>query len=441
MPAIDLNQCKVSVTSSKHEEFPDAVSYVNVKVRRPGCKDPVAVLITYLIDRDRFPYKEFHPMMDHISEELGTFSSRIFDVDGNLRGKFIDHEYHRGTGCWGRELDCGMLVYIDYMRVEKEYRRKGLASLALQALITSKYVRAKDFVVTLPCYLTPDVNSDEERVKQLDISRAFFYKHGFRRIGRTEFTAFTPVPEHPSHLVEVSDDVPSDELIYQSKNSEDWSDEQEIDCSLDANGRFIRVVVDRKYAATWPLHNAIAAATDASTTSGIKDLILHSYSTQPASIHTQDREGYTLLHIAARELNYSAVETLLSLKATPSHTSPNETSNLVVLNQLTKRDNVLGSTPLELCEETLLHNREKFESLAQGVQVAMWPGYQERGLKVAYALRCLMGIDTGGAHNEGEYANLKRWGCTCGECAGGWLSGRMRFMLRSKSAFVYEALS
>lgn len=134
--------------------------------------------------------------MDDISDELKTFATMLFDVDGKLRQKFINHEYHRGTGAWGRELDNGMLVYIEAIRVEKmvrcyspvflvveinteiivQFRRMGLASLALQSLLTSSHVHTTDFLVTLPGFLYQDADTRKERSTQLAITTDFFRK-------------------------------------------------------------------------------------------------------------------------------------------------------------------------------------------------------------------------------------------------------------------------
>ncbi len=95
---------------------------------------------------------------------------------------------------------------------------------------------------------------------------------------------------------------------------------------------------------------------------------------------------------------------------------------------------MLGSTPLELCEEGLLRARETVEYRLGDLGEAVWSGYSEDGLKVAYALRLAMGEDLGSAQTELEFVRPRRWGCTCGGCDDGWLSKRMCSSLQSKSS-------
>ena len=41
--------------------------------------------------------------------------------------EFVENEYHKGSGVWGRELDEGMLLYALSVLVEKEVSAISLA--------------------------------------------------------------------------------------------------------------------------------------------------------------------------------------------------------------------------------------------------------------------------------------------------------------------------
>lgn len=201
-----------------------------------------------------------------------------------------------------------------------------------------------------------------------------------------------------------------------------------IHVGLGPDGMPTRKVVNRTYAAKYLLHHLIAEHTGSHAQ--IRNTILRYHTTQPETLTVGDCSGYTPLHIAAKSLKLPAVLALLSIKV--SSPSEREPSPILLFDHLQRRDNAVGSTPLELCEEKLLNDCEWFESFFQDDDAAKWPGYNEDGLRVAYALRRVMGGDVGGMQNEDEYVMLKRWGCTCGSCAGGWLSERMRFQFRGK---------
>lgn len=60
--------------------------------------------------------------MDEESDELHRFSMKLFDKNGMVRPEIVDHEHHKGSGAWGRELNDGTLVYIDDVEVKDQVR-------------------------------------------------------------------------------------------------------------------------------------------------------------------------------------------------------------------------------------------------------------------------------------------------------------------------------
>ena len=101
---------------------------------------------------------------------------------------------------------------------------------------------------------------------------------------------------------------------------------------------------------------------------------------------------------------------------------------LGVREDLDNFNNAEGVTAVEKLEETMRTSREFAEAL-----LPTWEGHATDALKAEFLVKRLMGLPTM-ADNETTYAEKRKWGCTCGTCAGGWLSPRMRFRLMGKSA-------
>lgn len=134
------------------------------------------------------------------------------------------------------------------------------------------------------------------------------------------------------------------------------------------------------------------------------------YGRDPSLIHSRNENGMTPLHQAAALYNVRAIRALLDL----SLGSDNASSDL------SRRDNTNGDTPLEACGRSMLESKEFREAMLGGID--RWTGYPEEALQCAYELRKAMGEDVGLA---AEYIRTRKWGCTCGQCSGTWLSKRM----------------
>ena len=70
----------------------------------------------------RFCRGAFHDLLDEESDELMRFSLALFDANGMLKNEFTNDDYHKGSGCFGRELNQGLIFYLDTVEVDKEVR-------------------------------------------------------------------------------------------------------------------------------------------------------------------------------------------------------------------------------------------------------------------------------------------------------------------------------
>jgi len=66
--------------------------------------------------------------MDEEKDELHQFSVALFDKYGMARPWLIQASHRNGTGCWGREVNSGELIYLlnvdvnDYVSVDSTTR-------------------------------------------------------------------------------------------------------------------------------------------------------------------------------------------------------------------------------------------------------------------------------------------------------------------------------
>jgi hypothetical protein len=146
-------------------------------------------------------------------------------------------------------------------------------------------------------------------------------------------------------------------------------------------------------------------------TEQISAIIRTHHSADPASIRRPDHGGYTPIFVALGTVNMHAIRTLLELG---------------VREDLDNFNNTDGITPLEKLQDSMRTTREFSEAL-----LSAWDGHSTDALKAEYLVKRAMGLPTM-ADNEMEYVEKRKWGCTCGTCAGGWLSPRMRFRLMGK---------
>ncbi|GBE88241.1 hypothetical protein SCP_1300560 [Sparassis crispa] len=215
-----------------------------------------------------------------------------------------------------------------------------------------------------------------------------------------------------------SEHVQKDDIILAWPTLHDQSQHDEETKNLSSfyhKNDFRRVGVEEKeeYARKYPLHNKIFCATK----EDIEQIIRATFLQNPLSIRRQDDEGFTPIHRAAEAHNLIATNILLELG---------------VQEDLVKRDNARLRTPLMLCTDQLRLTRE-----LQETRHRRWLGYSYSGLRVEAMLKRAMGQYAG---TDDEYVQKNSWGCTCGQCVGGWLSPKIRYALEACAECLYDSL-
>lgn len=79
--------------------------------------------------------------MDDESDELHQFSVKLFDKNGMVKPEIVDHEFHKGSGVWGRELNHGMMIYVDTISVKPEVWRQRTCHRPLCICLTNNCLR------------------------------------------------------------------------------------------------------------------------------------------------------------------------------------------------------------------------------------------------------------------------------------------------------------
>lgn len=177
------------------------------------------------------------------------------------------------------------------------------------------------------------------------------------------------------------------------------------------NGSKIQDLSIEDIAKKYPLHFAITNSKGQETIETIKSY----YEVNPASIHEPDAYGFTPIHLALSTANPAAVRALLELG---------------VEEDMKNTNNFEGRTPLENLTSAMESSRSFLETI-----LGQWKGYENDELECEFLMKHAMG-ESAMPNTLSEYKAKRRFGCTCGICAGGWLSKRMRFRLYCKN-FVF----
>ncbi|KAK7057699.1 ankyrin repeat family protein [Favolaschia claudopus] len=371
-----------------HLEYPSCIEIISAAIDHPQYGN-IGSLKAWRIYRSRCP-GAFLRILDQDNSEMHTFSITLFDKFGHARPELVNPGYRSGTGCWGRELDSGALVYILGFNIRPAYRGQGIGTRALSQFLASEHVKIDDIVI---CWPSPSRIHDRclwsiTRSRQI----AFFRKNHFRRIGRTNFFGYSPKQDHPSRAIAMENDIGALDHDFPASD-------------LGAEERKFR----------YPLLYAVAEDKSPS----VAAVIQACYERDPESIRRPDEKGFTPIFGAATCSNLHAVRKLLEWDMRA---------------ELQSTSNAEGVTPLERLADTMRSTREFSETYLG------WDGYSDQELTIEYLLKKATPGQVVNATNISEYIAGAKYGCTCNQCAGGWLSPRMRFRLHFDAVFWADSM-
>ncbi|KAL4877391.1 hypothetical protein BJY04DRAFT_209984 [Aspergillus karnatakaensis] len=396
----------------------------------------------------RFIYRglitaDFWGKMDEPSHDLEQIAWILFTRYGFLQEKFKSHPVHRGTGAWGSELDDGPLLIIEHVHItDREWRRKGLGRAMVRQLFVDEKKYSEDsskaledtspelvalnygsiaqyrklstvHAILRSGWLTSDVEPQhvgKSKAQIIEINHqavntaiSFFRSLGFRRIGSSSCFGYLFDANHSTKL------IPSDKDF--DPQEEPLDDEEDEPVTSDHFSRFEmkHLIEERALSAlrkNFPLHHAATTLSDLECVEYLK----WAATEDDIDFSQVDRTHRTLLHALALHLKPKSVRCLIA------HVD-------AAASWKTVRD-LHGDSPLDVLKGFLEDLRTKRQFPMMNVHVSD----SFRGFLLP-------------RWNPGLSTSRLKFGCTCGQCIGGFLSPRMKLALLYEARELHDFLS
>ncbi|KAG8161066.1 hypothetical protein KVR01_009330 [Diaporthe batatas] len=421
--------------SDIEDEFPwfeelDGLATLPTSSRRK--KQRIGSCTAKLIRRRRI-CDSFWTEMDEPTRETHDLAFDLFDRYGRLNPEFYEHEVNKGTGVWGKELDRGDLLLFEEISVDAAHRRRGIGAKLVNAILERTRKKVSDkvgfFALIRPGFLWAELRHLQEGSAEMKEAQhaamegalAFWHSLGFRRVGTSSWLAWTDSQGHPSRQLAIANDA---------KCSEDRA---AGDTLSDEMGRIFQRLFDK----------------DVEPATYIEELT----KTFPEDFDDEqwevvDENANTLLHIAAVSWKPEVVRFLISkvprlaaMRNKPGHTPLEAIRDQLELGRTRRSfgdltwiesDRLQGfrassTACLAALEQTTLPD---LSGLSQGAIDAI------SSFTDAEARRSRSQLDVAGIRKALRY----KYGCTCGQCTGGFLSPRMRQALLAVAEVEHDGL-
>lgn len=406
------------------------------------------------VHRDRIR-PHFWRHMEEPCQELSSIAFELFDRYGRLNRELINHTVRKGTGFWGSEVDLGPIFIIEHIRIERTWRRKSVGKKMIEALITKASAekkipdpltttasaedkliesfigkfRAKKnklaFTLVAPGWLNGDIRADldgktasEERDIRFathDASVAFFRSIGFRRIGASSYFGLAVDPGHKAHRISINDDFnPPDEE----------ADDEDLEARPQAEHTVFKDETERSLLMELlekrlPLHHAALTLPDSECVKHYEEA--NKLPNAKEEWKKVDKKLNNVLHVASCEYKLKTVEWLLN--------------NANVGQMLSSARNIKGYTALEALQSILEEKRTIIEHRMMTICISdKFPSFPVE------AVGCLAALQGIKAPSRIQSLRLK-FGCTCGQCANGYFSARMKEALLCQGEIHHDIMS
>ncbi|KAI0855010.1 hypothetical protein F4860DRAFT_522059 [Xylaria cubensis] len=331
--------------------------------------------------------------MDELCDETSSLAIELFDRYGRLKREYCEHEIRKGSGRIGTKL---VSAVLDKTRHE-----------------------STGFFAFASPRLTLDLDCDDEKLgavhEESKIFDHFFRSLGFRRVGTSGWLAFTDNDSHPSrHLDEAQDwdvpEQPKEDLI-----------------------------------APEPIRTILSSLSDPSI-SGAECIcqmeeVFSAEDNTPLWMYINEI-GDTILHVAAIARKAEPISYIMSKNP-----------------HLAEKRNGDDYTPLEALQSSLELQRTKpygggasdsFIGFRQsdiaclaaltGTEIFDLTKLSDRDIRVVSSATDEMASRIRAVDPIRKALRLK-YGCTCGQCIGGFLSPRTRFALLCQAEIQYDMLN
>ncbi|OBT83253.1 hypothetical protein VE02_07589 [Pseudogymnoascus sp. 03VT05] len=428
------------------EKFKDWMQTIHVHCSSDGKE--IGGAFGGFVRRDRIT-ANFWRDMEKPSQELSSVAFELFDRYGRLKREFVDHNFRKGSGCWGSELDLGPLFIIEHVRMERDWQCKGVGKKMVESLIAkasaekkipetlSSNSSAEDrrskadakanklaFTLAAPGWLNGDISQSligktprEQRDIQFathDVSVAFYRSIGFRRIGASSCFGLAVDPNHEAHRISINDDFnPPEEEV----------DDEDLEARHTAEKAFFREEEEHSLLMELlkkrlPLHHAALTFSDAECVKHYEEI--NKLPNAGEEWKKVDKKLNTVLHIASCRYKLKAVEWLLK--------------NADVGQTMSSARNIKGYTALEGLQSVLEAKRTTVEC----GMMTMCISDNFSGFPID-AVNCLAALEGIKVPSQIQSLRLK-FGCTCGQCVDGFFSARMKEALLSKAEVCRDML-
>lgn len=406
----------------KEKEFEKWLETIQVSCTVKGKE--IGSAMGRLIHRERIK-PIFWESMEEPNHYMSNLAFKMFDRYGRLKKSLKEHPVQRGTGAWGDELDSGPLFFIEHIEVSRDWRRMGLGRKMIHSLIR-KATEAELYPlvhhVVTPGWFASDVESEvmvksvreqrEIKLRAVDSAVAFYRSLGFRRVGASNCLALSLDPKHKSRAIAKADDFdPPTEPLETDTEGDD-----EPGISITYQELLARRLLKLKE--KLPLHHATLTMSDAECVEFYKAFDANDGSEWTSVNHRNE----TLLHVAACQLKLESVKWLVE------KSGRGET--------LVLARNISGYTPLEALQDQLETSRTQADCMGIRVNVSdEFTGFPPVAIS---CMSTLLGWNHKSLTNI-QFLRLK-YGCTCGNCLGGFLSPRMKSLLVDNAELIHDEL-
>lgn len=365
------------------------------KLYVPGSNSssPIATSTSFVIHKDHIALADdWYEVMDSYDDEMLEFATTLFTRRAKLQSKWIVSE-DRGTGVWGHELDHGSILYINNIFVGADYRGRGVGTWLLQQILASMDVTRGScrFAYAWPTTLQPTYKTRSELIAIEESVVKMFATVGFRRVGRSNFVCYALMnTNHPSRRLFRSNDAePIERSVIHDAPEDGLPDFRDMMFP----GEYMRPEVPDR----------VQHALRSGRGQKLLDYIRMHHSADPTCIRVKDHQGVTPLHVAASQGRPGILSEILRLGAR---------------DDLHEKDND-GRIPLDHLDIKMANTREQAKSLFN------FRGHEDLLCQSRVIIMREMGLNP-------PAVDMIKWGCTCGQCKGGWFSSRMFFRLKSR---------
>lgn len=393
--------------SNEFDEFEEFtwLKSIDIHIKAENSVDdrPIGYCHAKLIDREPIRATLYRDM-EEPTKDTSELAFHVFDRWGCLKSELRDHPVKKGMGVWGAELDKSKFLFIEGLTVDEENRQRGYGRKLVEQVWENAQSMTDDcdFAIVFPTYINTRIV--EEKAESLPLKERellynglqtsaehFWRAVGFRRIGSSSYFARAKDPSHASWSLSAAEDYQRP-LILRSSSSEDGQ--------------------------TFPYDQALLQSNDAETLQLLKARSLAHPVTDPAWLSV-DKHGCNIIHTVARDCKAESLSWLLQLP---------------ISGELRSSRNLKGETPLEGLEDSLESRRTMRQ--VGGLTIPMADSFRGFALTEVRCLQLLKGL----LNPTPVQLDQLAYGCTCGECLGGFLSPRLSFALECQGDVNHDIL-